>query len=463
MIGREHEIVQIQHILEDFIGIERQTPKLSRHSSSSSLNDGDESQGEEPNVGRILLIEGEKGIGKTNLIHQLKQMAKSLRKELKDTKEGEKDESIVIFDGISAHLEQQTPFYSFRTVLYEMLIKFYPSILKIMEKNFPELNEPTPSDALKQGKDGRENEAKESVKDSEFLREIEVRLNQLSGNVAKKKKRNSTMDDYQLDESCLLDELIQVFIDLLKRISSTKRIIIIIEDVHWMDKASWSLIEQIARCVPSFIVMTTRQSLDVEEMKKMRRRGGFETLFLNRMSEEDLHLLLSKRFDINDFEEEIVKIVWKRSEGNPYFASELFNSMLETKLIEIQPNEKFCRISKREAIEEHDLPSTLEAAITCRIDNLPLPLLEVLKAASVIGSNFTEKTLSAILPNVKDRLDQLVHLGLILPPPPPSPLVGGGEPPQAENPIYSFSHITVQEVVYRMITFSQKRSGIKGR
>lgn len=229
--------------------------------------------------------------------------------------------------------------------------------------------------------------------------------------------------------------------------------VMILEDAHWLDSASWALALAVhQQALPIFCVIATRplaepwpedytQLLETEQTKYLRLQG---------LSRRETQQFVSQQLEVSHLPQPVSEFVYAKAEGHPLFSEELAYSLRDNGLIHIDQGQ--CQLSvPDQRLEGLDLPNTLQGLITSRIDRLLPPQQLMLKVASVIGRNFRGDLLEAIYPLATDKerlpehLDSLQRLELIVLDTPP-PNLG-----------YMFRHIMTQEVAYHLLVFSQRR------
>lgn len=230
--------------------------------------------------------------------------------------------------------------------------------------------------------------------------------------------------------------------------------VIVLEDAHWLDSASWALALAVhQQALPILCVIATRpladpwpedysQLLETEQTKYLRLRG---------LSRRETQQFVSQQLEVSHLPQSVVEFVYAKAEGHPLFSEELAYSLRDNGFIQIAQGQ--CQLSVPDLrLEGLDLPSTLQGLITSRIDRLLPPQQLMLKVASVIGRNFRGDLLEAIYPLPADKnrlpehLESLQRLELI---------VLDTPPPNLE---YMFRHIMTQEVAYQLLMFSQRRT-----
>ncbi|WP_395853379.1 AAA family ATPase [Cystobacter fuscus] len=230
--------------------------------------------------------------------------------------------------------------------------------------------------------------------------------------------------------------------------------VFILEDVHWLDSASWELTRRLLREHPQhLLLLSTRPDPDDSSspLKSILRMPSARHLRLQPMPARDISRLICSRLGATRLSAPLESFIHERAEGHPFFTEELVYVLRDQGLLVIEAGE--CRFSEW-AITSGPLsiPSTLEGLITSRIDRLSPTEQLTIKAASVIGRAFHPETLRDIHPieDARASLDaQLEHLGrldLMVRPPAPR-----------EDTSYLFKHVITQQVVYNLLLFEQRR------
>ncbi|HLF91668.1 MAG TPA: AAA family ATPase, partial [Anaerolineales bacterium] len=228
--------------------------------------------------------------------------------------------------------------------------------------------------------------------------------------------------------------------------------LLVMEDAHWLDSASWSLALAVAQQVrPLWLVLVTRPFR--EEMppvfQQLLALAGEDFLRLEPLPAGDAEQLVRQCLGVHSLPGAVSSLIRERAEGHPFFSEELAYALRDAGYIEIRNGE--CRLASGVDLAAIPFPRTIEGVITRRIDRLSSEEQLAIKAASVIGRLFAVRILQAIFPaeEQKDLLpeyaSELENRDLtILDSPPP-------------NLAYMFKHIITREVAYNMMLFAQRR------
>ena len=363
--------------------------------------------------GNTLIIEGEAGIGKSRLVDDLRRQAEAMR--------------MTVLFGAGDAVERSTTYYAWRRVisqLFDLEILTDPAsrrrhVLDLLEEE-PELLRLAP--LL-----------------SDLKMDLDIPDNEITAQMSPQVRADNRRD--------LLLRLLQ---------SSTSRSpkIVILEDAHWLDSASWELALLVQQRVrPLLFVLATRPLSDPRprgEHAQILSAPDTVCLPLEALSQEDSLALVARRLGVSSVPEPVAALIREKAQGNPFFSEELAHALRDTGLIRVVDGK--CVIAPEAGdLRSVNLPDTVQGVITSRIDRLRPPPQLALKVASVIGREFALRTLHDIYPIETDRphlpeyLAELRHLDL-------TPL----DVPEPE-PIYVFKHTITQEVAYNLMLFSQRR------
>lgn len=238
--------------------------------------------------------------------------------------------------------------------------------------------------------------------------------------------------------------------DCLKSAVRESPLLIVLEDLHWIDPLSHDLLETLARVsenLPICFVLAYRPPdllrLQAHRVEKMPHFTRIELKDLTPSDAEQLiRAKLAQLFPERTgvLPKALVDQLMLRSQGNPFFIEELINYLHDRGL---NPYDV-------QALKKLELPASLQTLILSRIDQLTEPLRITLKVASVIGRFFLFSWLYGYYPalgdesTVKDHLAQLSRLDL-------TPL----DTPDPEL-AYLFKHIVTQEVAYESLSYTTR-------
>jgi hypothetical protein len=176
----------------------------------------------------------------------------------------------------------------------------------------------------------------------------------------------------------------------------------IIEDVHWIDAVSESMLADFLTVIPQtklMVLITARPGYD----GVLTRVHGAQTIALAPLADSDTAALLNELLGSHPSVGELAAIITDRAAGNPFFAEEMVRELVQRGVLVGEHGGYLCR----EDVAELSVPATVQATIEARIDLLTTPAKQTLNAASVIGARFGADLLAAlgIDPVVDELLD----------------------------------------------------------
>jgi class 3 adenylate cyclase len=229
-----------------------------------------------------------------------------------------------------------------------------------------------------------------------------------------------------------------------------------IEDAHWMDSASWSMAAALAQAIqgpqgprlPILMVLALRPNEEAlpGEFQRLREQAE-QYLQLKGLSREECRLLIARHLAISSVPDDLLNLVYRRAEGNPYFSIELLLALHDQGVLSIANGR--CRLQADDLAGP--LPETIQGVIISRLDRL-LPAQQMtLKVASVIGVHFNLETLQAIHPVEDERqylrgyLATLKMAGFLC------------QKTSDDDQSYAFRQTIIRDVIYNLMLFAQRR------
>ena len=179
----------------------------------------------------------------------------------------------------------------------------------------------------------------------------------------------------------------------------------LIEDLHWIDAGSEAWVEQMVDAVSgsqNLLIVNFRPEYHAKWMQK----PWYRQLPLLPLGAEAIQELLDDLLGTDPSVEGLAALVYERTAGNPFFAEEVVQTLIESGHLE------GAKGSYRLAtpIERLEVPDTVKAVLAARIDRLAEREKQVLQAASVIGKEFPEPILRSVLDWSDAELSAAVQL-----------------------------------------------------
>lgn len=232
--------------------------------------------------------------------------------------------------------------------------------------------------------------------------------------------------------------------NLLVKQAAKSPILLVYEDLHWIDPTSLELLDVLLDAItdqPIMVLATARPTFDYGF-------GGHPivTRFaLNRLGKEMIGAIVSKLAGGKTLPDEIMPIIASRTDGVPLFVEELTKTILESGALK-EDGDRFVLNGPLSAIA---IPATLHDSLMARLDRLQ-PIKEVAQTAACIGREFSHGLLAqvSLLPDAElaTALDGLIKAELIY---------RRGLPPEAT---YLFKHALVRDAAYESLLKERRRA-----
>ena len=189
-------------------------------------------------------------------------------------------------------------------------------------------------------------------------------------------------------------------------LARTDPALFIVEDVHWIDAVSESMLADFLTVIPrtpSMVLITSRPEYE----GALTRVPGAQTIALGPLGDSDTAALLGELLGSDPSVGELAAIIAERAAGNPFFAEEMVRELAQRGVLAGERGGYLCRVD----VADVAVPATVQAAIEARIDRLSAPAKQTLNAASVIGARFGAELLVAL--GVDAVFDELLGAELI--------------------------------------------------
>jgi adenylate cyclase len=239
-----------------------------------------------------------------------------------------------------------------------------------------------------------------------------------------------------MDPEARQRQLVGLVQRLLRARSARESVVLLVEDLHWLDPASEALLAAIVEAVSDTRVLLVANFRPEFEDAWMRR-SWYQQLSLAPLGKEAAEELMAELLGSDPSLAPLAAAIGKRTGGNPFFVEEIVQSLAESgALAGVRGAHRLTR-----PVEAQVLPETVQAVLGARIDRLAEREKEVLYAAAVVGREFSPALAAraADLPEseVAAALRTLTVAEFVL------------EQALYPEPEYAFKHPLIQEVAYR--------------
>jgi class 3 adenylate cyclase len=352
--------------------------------------------------GRLAVIEGEPGAGKSRLLAHVGTLARQRGR--------------AIFIGAAQSIEQETSYFAFRQVLAQLL----------------------------------GGEPDQELEVSAATRRLRSLLN--GSPLAQRAEALTdllTLDLAMLDGSERLTgaarrgAIASLLAHLLE--ATPTRAVVLLDDAQWLDASSVRLLETLLHRVPGLLAVAGARPLEPHARPELRAflRASPVQARLERLNQASIGELIRTTLGGATVPRRLVEHIHTRSEGLPLFAEQLVLAMRDQMLLRPSPDGRRVEAD----LDAHAEVATLRDVILRRVGLLPSGQQTLLKLASVLGRGFDPALLESIHPDsptrasLESELSALAEAGLL----------------ERQGTQLTFHHIRIQEAVYDLLPFAQRR------
>jgi len=256
--------------------------------------------------------------------------------------------------------------------------------------------------------------------------------------------KDSGIDKIPMSPEARKDRIMETVNRITIKGSEIRPLIIVVEDLHWIDKSSEEYLKILLDSIPGarvLLIFTYRP----EFVHTWGGKSYHSQVTLNRLSNRESLAMVTYLLGTEEIETQLEELVLEKTEGIPFFIEEFIKSLKEINVIERKDN----RYQLIKNIQDVTIPSTIQDVIMARVDSLPEIAKEVLQAGSGIEREFSYELIKRItgLPE-QDLLNSLSVLKDT------ELLYERGIYPQST---YIFKHALTREVVYDSILIKNRK------
>ena len=240
----------------------------------------------------------------------------------------------------------------------------------------------------------------------------------------------------------LRESVTEALAAILVALTYAKPTVFLLEDWHWSDQGSNETLLrllEVASALPMMILIASRP----EGIARLTALPAATRIQLAPLDFDSSREIIQSVLGAERLSNRLVRRIYERSGGNPFFIEEVCHTLIEQGLIGARDEED------ANDLENLNIPDTVQAVLRSRLDGLDKDVLEVLRVASVIGREFTHALLlECLASNIKaaHALDRLKAVGLIQ------------QVSVGLEASYRFKHALTQEVTYDSLLTHQRRA-----
>ncbi len=234
-------------------------------------------------------------------------------------------------------------------------------------------------------------------------------------------------------------QVLQTQLDVLAR---QQPVLMIFEDIHWIDPTSLELLSLVVERIRShgvLLIVTLRPEFD----PPWEGQPHVTAVTLNRLGEREVATLISGVLGNQVLPSDVTAEIVGRTDGIPLFVEEMTKAVIEA-----NSEDAARRTAGKIPSPAFAIPESLHASLMARLDRLG-PAKEVAQIGAVIGREFSHALLASVALRNEQRLsaalDRLIEAGLVF---------RQRVPPEVT---YLFKHALVRDAAYGTLLRQPRR------
>jgi class 3 adenylate cyclase/tetratricopeptide (TPR) repeat protein len=247
----------------------------------------------------------------------------------------------------------------------------------------------------------------------------------------------------QMDAQIKRRRTLEALKRILLRESLKQPLVVIFEDLHWIDEQTQEFLNLLAGSIG-----TAKVLLLVNYRPEYSHQWGSKTYYtqlrLDPLERESAEEMLSALLGDNRELAPLRRLIIERTEGTPFFMEETVQVLLDDGSLVRNGAAKLTR-----PLSELKIPPTVQAILASRIDRLPSDVKELLHALAIIGREFPLSLVRAVVTKSDDELRRILNDLQLNEFVYEQPAVGDTE--------YVFKHALTQEVAYDSVLIERRK------
>ena len=202
--------------------------------------------------------------------------------------------------------------------------------------------------------------------------------------------------------------------DALGALSQDAPLLLLLEDLHWADRATIDLLRHLCHRVKTqrVLVLATVRPEDTQipnhalnnRIGDMKARESCDEIVLDALTEDEVRILLCRRFEPNQFPDEFASLIWKRTDGNPLFTVSLLDFLARSGDIVHEGVSWILASPPAQMVQK--IPDSVRAMIRQKSEVLEPNARLALQYASIEGEEFLSSVVARLLDTEQLRVEE---------------------------------------------------------
>jgi predicted ATPase len=230
---------------------------------------------------------------------------------------------------------------------------------------------------------------------------------------------------------------------ILLRESLNQPLMVIFEDLHWIDEQTQELLNLLADSIGTAKLLLL-VNYRPEYSHQWNSKTYYTQLRLDPLGKESADEMLTALLGDGKDLIPLKKLIIERTEGTPFFMEEIVQALFEDGVLQRNGAVKLAR-----SMNAVKVPATVQAVLASRIDRLSAEEKELLQTLAVLGREFPLGLVHRVTLKPEDELERTL-----------SRLQAGEfiyEQPAAGDVEYIFKHALTQEVAYNALLVERRK------
>ena len=246
-----------------------------------------------------------------------------------------------------------------------------------------------------------------------------------------------------------------LMVHLLGEVAASGPLLIAMEDCHWLDDASWDLLEQVTDELDRLTLLLTNRPFVRRPPHSFYERLVEDleatVVRLERIDATAARLLAADRLDAETLPDAVVQLIETKAEGHPLFIEELVYSLRDQGYLQVEGGAGVLAVAP-DLLDQLDLPDSIQGLTAGRLGRLSPIEQSTVKVASVLTGGFDAELLTEIHPLHLDRdviarqLEDLVRLDLV----------------RGDAGGYRFRHTIMKDSAYQQLPVTVRTRATRG-
>ena len=231
---------------------------------------------------------------------------------------------------------------------------------------------------------------------------------------------------------------------ILLRESLNQPLIVMFEDLHWIDEGTQALLNLLADSIGTARILLL-VNYRPEYAHQWNSKTYYTQLRLDPLGKESAQEMLTAMVGDGVEVRALKRLIIERTGGNPFFMEETVQVLLDEGAL-VRDGDAV-RITK--SLSQLKIPPTVQAILAARIDRLPADEKDLLQSLAVAGKEFSLALVREVIKKPDDEINRMLNDLQLAEFIYEQPAAGGIE--------YTFKHALTQQVAYNAVLIERRR------